>query len=87
VPPSQRRAAQTEVASPPSAAPPAVEVAASSGEADVASAEAPVEIGRYSANNVAYVMFSDGSITAETATGTFRFNSLIELKDFIERGA
>ena len=28
-----------------------------------------------------------GSITAETATGTFRFGSLIELKDFIERGA
>jgi len=51
------------------------------------SAEAPVEIGRYRANDVAYIMFSDGSITAETANGTFRFNSLIELKDFIERGA
>jgi hypothetical protein len=51
------------------------------------SGEAPVEIGRYSANDVAYIMFSDGSITAETATGTYRFNSLIELKDFIERGA
>jgi hypothetical protein len=82
VPPSQRRAAQSEMAEAAPAPEPLVEapVATESGEA-------PVEIGRYSANDVAYVMFSDGSITAETATGTYRFNSLIELKDFIERGA
>jgi hypothetical protein len=82
VPPSQRRAAQSEMAEAMPAPEPLVEapVATESGEA-------PVEIGRYSANDVAYVMFSDGSITAETATGTYRFNSLIELKDFIERGA
>ncbi len=82
VPPSQRRAAQVEMAEPAPAPEPVVDapVAQDGGEA-------PVEIGRYSANDVAYVMFSDGSITAETATGTYRFNSLIELKDFIERGA
>jgi len=48
---------------------------------------APVEIGRYRANDVAYVMFSDGSITAETpAGGAYRFTSLVELRVFIERG-
>ena len=48
---------------------------------------APVEIGRYRANDVAYVMFSDGSITAETPSGNnYRFNSLVELRAFIERG-
>ena len=82
VPPSQRRAAQAEMEEPAPAPAPIVEtpVAQEGGEP-------PVEIGRYSANDVAYVMFSDGSITADTATGTYRFNSLIELKDFIERGA
>ena len=80
VPPSQRRAAQAEVAS--VHAEPAAEP-----QQETTSAEAPVEIGRYSANDVAYIMYSDGSITAETANGTFRFHSLIELKDFIERGA
>jgi hypothetical protein len=78
VPPSQRRA-QAEAA-------PAVEAPVPAFEPPF-SAEAPVEIGRYKANDVSYIMFSDGSITAETANGTFRFNSLIELKDFIERGA
>lgn len=51
-------------------------------------APAPVEIGRYRANDVAYVMFSDGSITAETPTGgSYRFDSLPELRAFIERGS
>jgi len=82
VPPSMRRAAQSEMAEAMPALEPLVEAPAAQDDG-----EAPVEIGRYSANDVAYVMFSDGSITAETATGTYRFNSLIELKDFIERGA
>ena len=82
VPPSQRRAAQAETAAPVEAPEQPVEAPAAQD-----GGEAPVEIGRYSANDVAYVMFSDGSITAETASGTYRFNSLIELKDFIESGA
>ncbi len=49
--------------------------------------EGAVEIGRYRANDVAYVMYSDGSIIAETSTGTYRFSSLAELKVFIENGA
>ena len=53
-----------------------------------ASHAAPVEIGRYRANDVAYMMFSDGSITAETPAGnSYRFMSLVELRAFIERGA
>jgi hypothetical protein len=90
VPPSQRRASG-EDASP--VAPlahgmePALEPASASPIEEPAKTETPLEIGRYKANDVSYIMFSDGSITAETANGTFRFNSLIELKDFIERGA
>ena len=54
----------------------------------VPSHAAPVEIGRYRANDVAYMMFSDGSITAETPAGnSYRFMSLVELRAFIERGA
>jgi hypothetical protein len=34
------------------------------------------------------MMFSDGSITAETPAGnSYRFMSLVELRAFIERGA
>ena len=67
------------------AAPPVEEQVASTPEP----VEAPTaaEIGRYKAGNVSYIMYADGSIVAETANGTFRFSSLIELKDFIERGA
>jgi hypothetical protein len=69
---------------------PAPEAAPSKHEAEPAAeapTDAPVEIGRYRANDVAYVMFSDGSITAETpAGGSYRFNSLPELRAFIERG-
>lgn len=84
VPPSQRRAQADEPAAPvPVVEPPPARPASA---APALSSEA-VEIGRYSANDVSYIMYSDGSITAETATGTFRFGSLIELKDFIERGA
>jgi hypothetical protein len=56
-------------------------------EAPARNGPAPVEIGRYRANDVAYIMFSDGSITAETPSGAnYRFNSLVELRAFIERG-
>ena len=80
VPPSQRRAQTDETYTAPS-------VSAGEPSEQSSGTDEPVEIGRYSANDVAYVMYSDGSITADTAAGTFRFSSLIELKDFIERGA
>lgn len=51
-------------------------------------AEPAAVVGRYSAGGVSYVMFADGSIAAETSTGTYRFPSIAELKAFIEeRGA
>jgi hypothetical protein len=43
-------------------------------------------IGTYSSGGNSYVMYSDGSIEAETPTGVFRFNSLDELKEFIAAG-
>jgi hypothetical protein len=43
-------------------------------------------IGTYNSGGNAYVMFSDGSIEAETPTGRYTFQSLDELKDFIAGG-
>jgi hypothetical protein len=43
-------------------------------------------VGTYDSGGNHYVMFSDGSIEAETPNGVFRFGSLDELKDFIASG-
>jgi hypothetical protein len=43
-------------------------------------------VGTYSSGGNFYIMYSDGSIEAETPAGKFRFNSLDELKDFIAAG-
>ena len=51
-----------------------------------APAEEPTVIGTYSSGGNSYVMFSDGSIQADTPTGAYRFKSLDELKDFIAAG-
>ena len=53
----------------------------------VAAAQEPSEpaiIGRYETEGTLYVMYADGSIDAETATGIFRFESLAALKAHIE---
>ena len=47
---------------------------------------APTVIGTYNSGGNAYVMFSDGSIEADTPGGHYRFKSLDELKDFIASG-
>jgi hypothetical protein len=47
----------------------------------------PAILGRYQANGNSYVMFCDGSIEAVTQTGVYRFNSMAELKAFIEAQA
>jgi hypothetical protein len=47
---------------------------------------APAVIGTYNSGDNRYIMFSDGSIEAETPEGVFRFNSLDELKEFIAAG-
>lgn len=43
-------------------------------------------IGTYNSGDNHYVMFSDGSIEAQTPQGLFHFNSLDELKEFIASG-
>jgi hypothetical protein len=49
-------------------------------------AEPPAIIGSYNSGDNRYVMFSDGSIEADTPDGVFRFGSLDELKEFIATG-
>ena len=41
-------------------------------------------IGRYDSEGTSYVMYSDGSIEAQSEAGIYRFNSMAELKAFIE---
>jgi hypothetical protein len=53
--------------------------------ADSPSGEVTV-VGTYNSGNNHYVMYSDGSIEAETPEGKFRFESLDELKEFIASG-
>jgi len=43
-------------------------------------------VGTYNSGDNNYVMFSDGSIEAQTPSGVFRFKSLDELKEFIAAG-
>jgi hypothetical protein len=47
---------------------------------------APTIVGSYNAGDNRYVMYSDGSIEADTPRGVFRFGSLDELKQFIAAG-
>ena len=51
-----------------------------------APSEEPTVIGTYSSGGNSYVMFSDGSIQADTPNGHYRFKSLDELKEFIAAG-
>jgi hypothetical protein len=53
--------------------------------AGISAGEASV-IGTYSSGGNSYIMYSDGSIQADTPNGMFRFKSLDELKDFIAAG-
>lgn len=41
-------------------------------------------IGRYDSEGTSYVMYSDGSIEAQSEAGIYRFGSMAELKAFIE---
>lgn len=47
---------------------------------------APTIVGTYNSGGNFYIMYSDGSIEAETPAGKFRFGSLDELKEFIAAG-
>lgn len=46
----------------------------------------PTVVGSYSAGENAYLMYSDGSIQADTPEGRFRFGSLDELKAYVADG-
>ena len=46
----------------------------------------PTVVGTYSSGGNTYVMYSDGSIQAQTPTGFYRFDTLDELKAFIAAG-
>lgn len=46
----------------------------------------PTIVGTYNSGDNRYVMYSDGSIKAETPGGVFHFHSLDELKEFIASG-
>lgn len=48
--------------------------------------DVPTVVGSYASGGHTYVMFSDGSIEAETPEGVFKFGSLDELKTFIASG-
>ena len=50
------------------------------------SSEPATVVGTYNSGDNKYVMFSDGSIEAQTPSGVFRFKSLDELKEFIAAG-
>jgi hypothetical protein len=49
--------------------------------------EGPAIVGTYRSNGTVYVMYSDGSIEADTPEGLFRFGSLEELKAHIASNA
>ena len=44
---------------------------------------APTLVGRYSAGGANYMIFSDGSIEAETETGAFKFASMGDFKAYL----
>ncbi|ACL60732.1 hypothetical protein [Methylobacterium nodulans] len=48
--------------------------------------EEPTIVGTYASGGNTYVMYSDGTIDAQTPSGKYRFTSLDELKTFIAEG-
>jgi hypothetical protein len=56
------------------------------GEAGSDEAHPATVVGTYNSGDNRYVMFSDGSIEAQTPSGVFHFQSLDELKEFIAAG-
>jgi hypothetical protein len=60
--------------------------AAPEAEPEKPASPSPTIIGSYNSGDNRYIMYSDGSIEAETPDGAFRFASLDELKEFIAAG-
>ena len=66
--------------------PPAARASNRGARSDARSRDAHV-VGTYASGGNTYVMYSDGSIEAETPRGRFTFESLDELKAFVEAAA
>ncbi|GJE83096.1 hypothetical protein [Methylorubrum thiocyanatum] len=62
------------------------EAEAEQGESEEAATEERHAVGSYASGANTYVMFSDGSIEADTPRGRFTFGSLDELKSFVNAG-
>jgi hypothetical protein len=60
--------------------------ASSTFENDQPTGGPPTIVGTYNSGGNRYVMYSDGSIAADTPNGKFTFDSLDELKRFIANG-
>ena len=65
-------------------APVEVEAAQETAESAPAPTAEPGVIGRYSSGGSDYTLYSDGSIDAQTDQGLFRFESMAELRAYIE---
>jgi hypothetical protein len=66
--------------------PEAREIEAQEPESEATAAEERHAVGSYASGANTYVMFSDGSIEADTPRGRFTFGSLDELKSFVNAG-
>lgn len=71
---------------PEAAAPAPQEPVPPEGEPEPAASEERHAVGSYASGANTYVMFSDGSIEADTPRGRFTFGSLDELKSFVNAG-
>jgi hypothetical protein len=67
--------------------PPEPEVRRAEPPPEVRPAATAAVIGRYEADGTSYVMYSDGSIEAQSAAGIYRFASMAELKAYIENAS
>ncbi|MDR3463224.1 MAG: hypothetical protein P4L76_13005 [Beijerinckiaceae bacterium] len=87
----ESRVPETEAVEPPAPEPAAPDQPAlaarepeSAPAAPAQAAPEPTEIGRYEADGTSYIMYTDGSIDAQSDAGVFRFNSMAELRAYIE---
>jgi hypothetical protein len=83
-PPAAAREPSTAASTEP--APGAQETEPAPGAQETEAEGAATVVGTYNSGGNFYIMYSDGSIEAETPAGKFRFTSLEELKEFIAAG-
>lgn len=84
--PEAQTAAIEPTPEPEAAAPAPQEPVSPEAEPEPAASEERHAVGSYASGANTYVMFSDGSIEADTPRGRFTFGSLDELKSFVNAG-